>query len=779
MYDDISRSDEYLRKKIAEVLKAGQAKSPDLDSLVQELSQDVSIYHQELEFQNDELRRIQAEFEQSQARYRELYDNAPVGFVSYYRDLRIHSVNRTFAGFVSGDSLVGRKIFTLLTADSQDEFYHHVQELLHTGETLVCQLRLQGPEGPLPVRMESNLLHDADGPIIRSAVSNMSREFELHEKLKATVAELQTFRDRLSGVMLAGEVGWWQMHLDTGRVDFSENKARMLGYPPEQFTHYTDFTSLVHPDDYEGMMENMRSCIQDKGPYKVDYRIRRSDGDYLWFSDVGMISSRNDKGEPSVISGIVININERIQDKIAAQENARKLQLLFDFTPVGLTIADGDGKIINANKTAARILGLDKEAQQQRTINGKEWKIIRRDGQEMPSDEYASVQALREHRLVENVEKGLVKGNGDITWILVSAVTTDIPGLDLVISYLDTTALVNKELELKQNEEKLRLFLDNIPQPVVITDPEGIILDVNAAVCHFYGYSREEVLGEQPRILNPGKEIYRELGYSEKEYQELFSSMWSSIADASRGSWAGVVINKKKDGSLVWVNLVIKGIYNPLGKPAYYIALPIDISSQKLAEKQSRIDMYHTLAGLSELRDNETGHHMRRVGLYTRHLAKILEQTEKYCEDIEASAPMHDIGKVGIPDSILLAPRKLSFEEFEEMKRHTLLGHAILMGKDELAMAAEITLAHHEWYDGTGYPSGLKGSAIPLSARITAIADVYDALRSPRPYKVGWTHEDTVKEMRAQKGTHFDPAVFDAFLELEKVFATIYRELAD
>jgi PAS domain S-box-containing protein len=211
LYNDKPRSDEYKRKKIEEVLRSGQARTPDLDSLVQELSQEVSVYHQELEFQNDELRRIQAELEQSQARYRELYDNTPVGFVSYFPDLRIHSANRTFAGLVSGDSLMGRKIFTLLAPDSQDEFYHHVKELLQSGKTLVSRLRLPGPKGPIPVRMESNLLRDADGPIIRSAVSNLSSEFELDEKLKATVAELQMFRDRLQGVMLAGDVGWWQM----------------------------------------------------------------------------------------------------------------------------------------------------------------------------------------------------------------------------------------------------------------------------------------------------------------------------------------------------------------------------------------------------------------------------------------------------------------------------------------------------------------------------------------------------------------------------------------
>ena len=170
---------------------------------------------------------------------------------------------------------------------------------------------------------------------------------------------------------------------------------------------------------------------------------------------------------------------------------------------------------------------------------------------------------------------------------------------------------------------------------------------------------------------------------------------------------------------------------------------------------------------------------MRRVGLFAKLLARELGMKEKYCNDIEIFAPMHDIGKVGILDSILLAPRKLSPEEFEIMKTHTTLGHNIVKGKAEFEMAAAITLCHHERFDGTGYPNGLSGKHIPQSAQITAISDVYDALRSKRSYKEPWSHEKAIAQIMASSGTHFDPDIVQHFLHLEERFNKIFKELAD
>jgi len=243
--------------------------------------------------------------------------------------------------------------------------------------------------------------------------------------------------------------------------------------------------------------------------------------------------------------------------------------------------------------------------------------------------------------------------------------------------------------------------------------------------------------------------------------------------------WEGVVISRRKNGSLVWVNLVVSGVYDESMKLSRVIGFPIDITVSRELENSTRIQLYQTIADLAELRDDDTGNHMKRVGIFAKLLARDCGMSRKYCADIEVFAPMHDIGKVGILDSILRAPRKLTSEEFEVMKTHTILGYDIMKEKKEFAMAADITLYHHELYNGTGYPSRLSGDAIPLSAQITSIADVYDALRSKRPYKNPWTHEAAVSFILESAGTHFDPKLIDIFSALAAQFDLVYKELCD
>jgi putative two-component system response regulator len=199
------------------------------------------------------------------------------------------------------------------------------------------------------------------------------------------------------------------------------------------------------------------------------------------------------------------------------------------------------------------------------------------------------------------------------------------------------------------------------------------------------------------------------------------------------------------------------------------------------------------MASLAETRSNETGRHLRRTQQYVRALAKKLQQKfsaqldDKTIEILFKSAPLHDIGKVGIPDAILLKPGKLTPAEFEVMKTHTTLGRdAIAAAENEidapntfLRVAREIAHYHQEKWDGTGYPEGLAGEAIPLSARLMSIADFYDALISPRVYKAPFTHEKTVAMIRELRGVHFDPDMVDVFLAIEGDFNAIAQRYPD
>lgn len=220
----------------------------------------------------------------------------------------------------------------------------------------------------------------------------------------------------------------------------------------------------------------------------------------------------------------------------------------------------------------------------------------------------------------------------------------------------------------------------------------------------------------------------------------------------------------------------------------------------EVARRIEEIELIQTasiraLAHLAETRDNETGNHILRTQSYVRLLATLLQDHPRFAETIDAayikmvaqSAPLHDIGKVGIPDAILLKPGKLEAEEWSIMKTHTLLGsEAIELAERDieqpvefLALAKEVARWHHERWDGQGYPDGLAGEAIPVAARLMALADVFDALISKRAYKRAMTYEMAREIIAAQRGQHFDPDVTDAFLANFEEFAAIATQHRD
>jgi putative two-component system response regulator len=201
------------------------------------------------------------------------------------------------------------------------------------------------------------------------------------------------------------------------------------------------------------------------------------------------------------------------------------------------------------------------------------------------------------------------------------------------------------------------------------------------------------------------------------------------------------------------------------------------------------------MASLAETRDSDTGNHIRRTQFYVRALAEKLRPhprfsamlTDQFMTMLFKSAPLHDIGKVGIPDRILLKPGRFTADEFEIMKTHTTLGRDAIQAAENslgtevefLTMAKEIAYGHQEKWDGSGYPEGIGGDHIPLSARLMAVADVYDALISRRVYKDGMPHEKAVSIIAEGKGTHFDPDMVDAFVEIQGQFQEVAKRFAD
>ncbi len=213
-----------------------------------------------------------------------------------------------------------------------------------------------------------------------------------------------------------------------------------------------------------------------------------------------------------------------------------------------------------------------------------------------------------------------------------------------------------------------------------------------------------------------------------------------------------------------------------------------ELAKQNYQLEQTEATTIFALAYQAELRDLETGQHIERTSKYVGLLVEKLSEhpdysdylSAKYKRDLVKAAPLHDIGKVGVPDAILKKKGRLTEDEFAIMKKHCEYGARVLEIADEklgfesfLKLAIQIVLTHHEKWDGSGYPRGLKGEDIPLSGRIMAVADVYDALRSERCYKDSYTHERTCEILRQERGKHFDPLLIDVFFECEKEFETV------
>lgn len=265
-----------------------------------------------------------------------------------------------------------------------------------------------------------------------------------------------------------------------------------------------------------------------------------------------------------------------------------------------------------------------------------------------------------------------------------------------------------------------------------------------------------------------------------------------SIRAEDLGGYVYVLLLTSHSGSEAIVEGMSAGADDFITKPFNPQELLVRLrAGERVLSLETREMVIFALARLAESRDSETGHHLERVQRFSRILAQQLSKSAKFQGTINPefirlvyqTSPLHDIGKVGIPDAVLLKPGQLSGPEFEIMKSHTRIGAETLDAALErypeaqfLRVARDIAAHHHEWFDGSGYPDGLRGDTIPLSARIVALADVYDALTTKRVYKEAYEHDLARSMILEASGTHFDPDIVRAFVDTEKQFRAIKME---
>lgn len=342
--------------------------------------------------------------------------------------------------------------------------------------------------------------------------------------------------------------------------------------------------------------------------------------------------------------------------------------------------------------------------------------------------------------------------------------------------------------ELEESELKYRELYENIIDIVILVDRNSKILMANPRFYDTIGIPEGQKLDFHfTKLVMEQDDTLVERMLDRLPTEQTVNDFQFRIVN-HRGSIVDVECNAKciyKDGGLIGFQMVIRDI-------TVRKKLESDLLDSYKKVQSARNATILGLAKLAEYRDADTGAHLERIREYAKILAQELSKrpkyagyiTHEYIEDIYNSSILHDIGKVGIPDSILLKPGRLTTDEFEVVKRHSSLGgdalkavEAKIEGQSFLSLGKEIAYYHHEKWDGSGYPRGLKGEHIPLSARIVALADVYDALTSKRVYKEAYSPEKAKEIILADRGRHFDPEVVDAFLAHEDDFRDIREDM--
>jgi putative two-component system response regulator len=503
--------------------------------------------------------------------------------------------------------------------------------------------------------------------------------------------------------------------------------------------------------------------------------------------DYKLIVSRAEEG---YVNTLIIDFTDEIlleRESKKLADSMKNFYAFFNSIYDMLFILDEQGNIIHANKTVFDRLGYTEAELYGNTVL-KVHPENRRD--EALANVIEMLQGTREYCPVPLVAK-----DGSTIAVETRVKNGEWDGKPVLFG-------VCKDIsELKASEEKFSKAFHNSGALMAITRlSDAVFIDVNPAFCDNLGYSPEEIIGNTSDNLH----LFKDPNLREKLIESL------KLTHSLRNVEATMLT---KNGS------TITGLFNAdliyLENELCFMTSMIDISERVLKEDkfktynkqlegivsvkvkeiaEAQLATITALSNITESRDTDTGSHVERLKEGCRIIAENLSThteykeiiTHEFISKIQYASVVHDIGKVGIKDSILLKPGKLTFEEFEEIKQHPVIGanvlklvHKTYPGNAYIEMGIEIAESHHEKWDGTGYPYHLSGDKIPLSAQILAICDVYDALRSKRPYKEPLNHQDSLKELLLGKGKHFNPIIVDTFMLCENEFEQVYIKLLE
>ena len=375
---------------------------------------------------------------------------------------------------------------------------------------------------------------------------------------------------RLDLALTSSGIGIWDWDIVNDIRVWDEAQHRIMGTDPSMGTPDHDaFLNLIHPDDVEKLEANLNKAIENDEDYNYEFRLVKPDGSVAIVANRAFIV-RDANSKPLRMIGTTMDITERKLAEGKIRQSQQQLKALFEALPVGVAMIGPSGEIREANVISENILGLSADEHKMRNLQSEAWKIVRPDGTEMPVAEYPASRALSGEGVIKGVEMGVHRPDGNLVWISAGAAPiAESAGGGVAVAFEDVT----KRKAFEQDLKKLSQAVEQSPVSIVITDPDGVIEYVNPKFCEVTGYTVEEALAQNPRILK-----------ADDNPPELYDELWETIKSGQ--DWQGQFQNKKKNGELYWESAFISPILSADGSIAYFLSIKEDITERKKIEAE-------------------------------------------------------------------------------------------------------------------------------------------------------------------------------------------------
>lgn len=740
---------------------------------------------------DEKLKSAHEALKSSEENLRTLFDSATDGIIILDMQGFIVDVNKTIyerLGYTK-DEMLSMHIKELVLPEFAAIAANRMAQIQKEGHAIFESANLMKNGGSMPVEINSRLIDYKGQKVYFSVVRNITERKKTQEYLTKIMKQQQAILDNIPDIA-------WLKDTEGRFIAVNAPFGRACGMSPEDVAGKTDFD--IWPKDLaEGYRADDKDVMESRARKSVEEQLGGKDGITSWIATT-KTPIFNEKGEVIGTTGIARDITERKKTEALIYQSKQDWEDTFNSLTDMITVHDKNYDIIRANKAAEKILGLPLLED----MKGKCFKFYH--GTDAPPSGCPSCECLKtgiaatfeifEPHLNMFIEINSIprfdKENQLVGLIhVVRDITEKRKTQDLIKTQLERLNVLRTIDMAISSSLDLRLTLDIILQQAVSQ------LHVDAASILTYnkfsqrlehsssiGFRDARIKKTSLRlgVGYAGKVAYEKRTirvFDKNELTEEFSKS-SLIKEEGFMAYAGVPLIAKGE---------IKGVFEVFHRSvltpdhewldfvealAGQAAIAIDNATLFGDLQKSNVELImaydSTIEGWAralDYRDKETEGHSRRVTDLTVRIAQEMMINEEEIINIRRGALLHDIGKLGVPDSILLKPGKLTDEEWVIMKNHPVIAYEILAPIIFLKEALDIPYCHHEKWDGTGYPRGLRGDQIPLSARIFAVVDVWDALRSDRPYRPAWSEDKTIEHIKSLSGTHFDPAVLELFIK--------------